>query len=117
MSMPTIREKVDKLLQARGRSIPWLAKELNLSTPSLLYKWLDEEVSPRDANVWDRIAHILNVDKDDLTDPLRQMGYPKNDFRGVHLAEVLLNVLSNPDSTQEDKDVAKYTILQMLKER
>jgi hypothetical protein len=122
LCVPAIREKVEAILESKGRSIPWLADQLGLKTPSLLYKWLDGEVkNPRDSNVWERMAHILGVDEEDLRnpnyDPLKNLGYPKQDFRGVHLAELLLNVIASPDSTPEDKRVAKYTILQMLSER
>jgi hypothetical protein len=122
LCVPAIREKVEAILESKGRSIPWLADQLGLKTPSLLYKWHDGEVkNPRDSNVWERMAHILGVDEEDLRnpnyDPLKNLGYPKQDFRGVHLAELLLNVIASPDSTPEDKRVAKYTILQMLSER
>jgi hypothetical protein len=122
LCVPTIREKVEAILERKGRSIPWLAEQMELKSPSLLYKWLDGEVkNPRDGNVWAKMAHILGVDEDDLTDPIRdplkKMGYPKQDFRGVHLAELLLKVIENPDAAPEDKQVAKYTILEMLRER
>lgn len=117
MLMPSIREKVETVLQAKGRSISWLARELGLSSPSLLYRWLDEEVKPRDGNVWSRIADILDVDEDDLKDPLKEMGYPKQDFRGSHLVDLLLDVIENPNTSEDNKKVARYTIHQMLKDR
>jgi hypothetical protein len=122
LCVPTIREKVEAILDRKGRSLPWLAEQMELKSPSLLYKWLDGEVkNPRDSNVWAKMAHILGVAEEDLTDPNRDplgnLGYPRYDFRGVHLAELLLKVIENPDAAPEDKKVAKYTILEMLKER
>jgi hypothetical protein len=71
LCVPTIREKVEAILERKGRSIPWLAEQMELKSPSLLYKWLDGEVkNPRDGNVWSKMAHILGVDEDDLTDPI-----------------------------------------------
>ena len=109
-------------MQVRGESMSSLARRLNLKSKQSLWGWLDETHAPRDPDAFKRIADALGVSLDDLLNPdvdvLKVEKVSEGPlFRGEALASLLLDVIEDPETTPENREVARYTILLMLKER
>lgn len=126
ISVPKLLDKVHRILRVRGETFASLVDRLrevtDVKSRQTVYDWLNEDHVPRDPMAFHHIADILGVRYSDLMNPKVEtpevVDEPKvPERRGPNLAAILIDVLMNPESSETDKEVAKWSILRMLEER
>lgn len=100
--------KLSSWRRGLGLTAEQIAKELGVS-PSAYRNWESAISKPRDPGIYAKLRERgFEVEQVSYTSP-------RTATLGLHVAEVLLNVIENPDSSAHDKDVAKQTILEAIR--